>query len=269
MSEALAKAIEIVGGQTQLARLLGVKQANVWHWLNRAERIPAEYVLPIEKATGGQVGRHMLRPDLFPDADAPGALPDLPEEEVWRAQMYALLARCLSRRPDTGLLTALGQLKGDASALGQAIADLAHLARATSLERAQEEWDALFIGLARGELLPYASYYRTGFLFEQPLARLRGDMRRLGFAAAEGVVEPEDHIGALCEMMGQLIAGGDGVAPAALAQQERFFQNHLAPWADKFFADLETAESAALLRPLGRIGRLFFAIETQGFALAA
>ncbi len=269
MSEALAKAIGIVGGQTQLARLLGVKQANVWHWLNRAERIPAEYVLPIEKATGGEVSRHLLRPDLFPDAAAPDARPDLPDEEMWRAQMYVLLARCLSRRPDTALLTALSQLKGDASALGQAIAELAGLARATSLERAHEEWDALFIGLARGELLPYASYYRTGFLYEQPLARLRGDMKRLGFAAADGVVEPEDHIGALCEMMGQLIAGGESAAPASVAQQERFFNTHLAPWADKFFADLEAAQNAALLRPLGRIGRLFFAIETQGFALAA
>lgn len=273
MSEALAKAIEIVGGQTQLARLLGVKQANVWHWLNRAERIPAEFVLPIEKATGAQISRHDLRPDLFPDADAPNAANELADEEVWRAQMYALFARCLSRRPDTSLLTALGQLKGDDSPLGQAIADLAQAARGISLERAQDEYDALFIGLARGELLPYASYYRTGFLFEQPLAKLRGDMKKLGFAAAEGVVEPEDHIGALCEMMGLLITGGDVagkvVAPASVAQQERFFQTHLAPWADKFFADLEKAESAVLFRPLGQIGRLFTAIETQGFALAA
>ncbi|MBL8807517.1 MAG: molecular chaperone TorD family protein [Rhodospirillales bacterium] len=273
MREALSKAVELVGGQTQLARLLGVKQSHVWHWLNRAERLPAEFVLPIENATGGQVNRHMLRPDLFPDSSAPHARIAVADEDMWRAQMYTLFARCLSRRPDVGLLTALGQLTGDGSALGQAITELSRVARSTSIERAQEEWDALFVGLARGELLPYASYYRTGFLYEQPLAKLRGDMKELGFVVADGVSEPEDHIGALCEMMALLIAGGDiggkPAAPASIAQQEQFFRTHLAPWAEKFFADLEKAASASLLKPLGRIGRQFIGIETQGFALAA
>lgn len=269
MGGALAKAIDIVGGQTQLARLLDVKQANVWHWLNKADRVPGEYVLAIEAATGGQVTRHELRPDLYPDEGAPDALPSIPEEDVWRAQIYALLGRCLARRPDTSLLTALGQLKGDESAMGQALAALAEAARSTSLERAQDEYDTLFIGLPRGELVPYASFYRTGFLYERPLAKLRGDMQKLGYARADDVSEPEDHMGALCELMALLIRGGDGRGPAELKTQERLYQQHLAPWGERFFADLEQAASAKLYKPVGTIGRLFMTIETQAFAMAA
>lgn len=269
MGNALAKAIDIVGGQTQLARLLGIKQANVWHWLNKAERVPGEYVLAIEAATGNQVTRHDLRPDLYPDIQAPDALPSIPEEDLWRAQIYALLGRCLARRPDTALLTALAQLRGDDSAMGQGLAALAEAARTISLERAQDEYDTLFIGLPRGELVPYASFYRTGFLYERPLAKLRGDMEKLGFARADHVPEPEDHMGALCELMALLIQGGEGRGPAELATQERLFRQHLAPWGERFFTDLEKASSARLYRPLGTVGRLFTIIETQAFAMAA
>jgi TorA maturation chaperone TorD/DNA-binding transcriptional regulator YdaS (Cro superfamily) len=269
VTEALTKAIAIVGGQTQLARLLGVKQANVWHWLNKAGRVPGEYVLAIEKATGGQVRRHDLRPDLYPDPQATDAAPAIPEEDLWRAHIYALLGRCLARRPDSALLTALAQLKGDETPLGQALAQLAERARNTSLERAQDEYDVLFIGLPRGEIVPYASYYRTGFLYERPLAKLRADMLKLGFARADGVYEPEDHMGALCELMALLIRGDETRGPAELATQERFFGQHIAPWAERFFADLEQAPSAKLYQPLGMIGRIFVTIERQAFALAA
>lgn len=269
MSDALAQAIDLVGGQTQLARLLGVKQANVWHWLNKAERVPGEYVLAIESATGGRVSRHALRPDLYPDSAAPDAAPTIPEEDLWRAQIYALLGRSLARRPDTALLTALAQLKGGESPMGQALAALADAARNTSLERAQEEYDVLFIGLPRGELVPYASFYRTGFLYERPLAKLRGDMEKLGFARADHVSEPEDHMGALCELMALLIRGGEGRGPTELPTQEHMFRQHLAPWSERFFADLEQAPSAKLYKPLGTIGRLFVTIENQAFAMAA
>lgn len=271
--QALARAVEVVGGQTQLARLLGVKQANVWHWLNRADHVPGEFVLAIERATGGEVSRHELRPDLYPNAQAAddGAVA---EEDLWRSQVYRLLARCLVREPDNSLLRALGQLKGDDTALGRAFADLALAARDISLERALDEYDRLFVGLPRGELVPYASFYRTGFLYERPLAKLRVDMKRMGFAAAEGVHEPEDHMGAICEMMALMIAGGTDEneqthQPASIATQDRFYRQHLAVWAESFFTDLEKAEGAKLYRPVGTIGRLFTGIETQAFALAA
>ncbi|MCW5730858.1 MAG: molecular chaperone TorD family protein [Alphaproteobacteria bacterium] len=269
MTDALGRAIAALGGQTQLARRLGVKQANVWHWLNRAGRVPGEYVLAIEQATDGRVTRHELRPDLYPDAGNRAAPASLPEEEVWRARLYALLGRALARRPDAPLLAALSRLEGDETPLGRALGELAARARACTPAQAEDEYFALFVGLPRGELLPYASYYRTGFLYERPLARLRGDMAALGLARAEEVAEPEDHMGAICEMMSLLISGGDGRGPAELATQERMFRKHLEPWAERFFEDLERAESAHLYRPLGSVGRHFMAIERQGFALAA
>jgi len=189
------------------------------------------------------------------------------EEERLRAQTWRLLGRLLRAPPDAATLTALADLSGDDSALGRRYADLAKLARAVGPNEAAEEYAALFVGLTHGELIPYASYYLTGFLHEKPLARLRADMARLGIASAPGVSEPEDHIAALCEMMAGIVAGEFG--PVPLAEQEDFFASHIALWAPRFFADLETAPSAALYRPIGAIGRLFVEIEVQGFAMAA
>lgn len=62
----LERAIEIVGSQAELAKALGVKPQHVWNWLHRDNKVPAEQVLPIEKATDGKVTRHDLRPDLYP-----------------------------------------------------------------------------------------------------------------------------------------------------------------------------------------------------------
>ena len=69
------RAVAIVGGQSALARALGVKQGHIWHWLNKAGKCPAEHVLTIETATGGQVNRHQLRPDLYPAPDSGKAPP--------------------------------------------------------------------------------------------------------------------------------------------------------------------------------------------------
>ncbi len=189
------------------------------------------------------------------------------EEEQLRAQTWRLLGRLLRAPPDAATLSALADLSGDDSALGRRYADLAKLARAVGPNEAAEEYAALFVGLTHGELIPYASYYLTGFLHEKPLARLRADMGRLCIASAPGVSEPEDHIAALCAMMAGLIEGEFGTVP--LAEQEAFFASHIALWAARFFADLEAAPCAALYRPIGAIGRLFVEIEVQGFAMAA
>ena len=66
-TDALRKAIEIVGGQTELARRIGgsVKQQHIHSWLKRSY-IPPDRVLAIEAATDRAVTRHELRPDLYP-----------------------------------------------------------------------------------------------------------------------------------------------------------------------------------------------------------
>jgi TorA maturation chaperone TorD len=132
----------------------------------------------------------------------------------------------------------------------------------------EQEYFDLFVGVGRGELLPYGSYYLAGFLYEKPLARLRGDMRRLGIARAEGVHEPEDHIAALMEMMSGLITGAFG-QPAELATQRQFFAAHIGSWAPRFFEDLESAEAADFYRSVGRVARQFVAIEAEAFEMTA
>src|SRR5690606_34244937 len=112
------------------------------------------------------------------------------------------------------------------------------------------EYFELFEGVGRGELLPYASYYLTGFLNERPLAQLRSDLGRLGLERAEGHFEPEDHLGTLCEVMSGLAAGRFDVAPG---EDEHFFVRHLLPWAERFFTDLEQARSARFYRTVGTV----------------
>ncbi|HKW54733.1 MAG TPA: molecular chaperone TorD family protein [Stellaceae bacterium] len=188
------------------------------------------------------------------------------EEELLRARLYSLLSRLLAAAPDAWLLAGLKGTEGDSSELGNGLAALAREAASTSAADAKSEYHDLFIGIGRGELVPYGSYYLTGFLNEKPLAELREALSGLGIARDSSVKEPEDHIAALCEVMAGLINGAFGV-PAPLVVQRRFFDRHVAPWAARFFADLEGAETARFYRAVGRIGRLFVGIETTAFAM--
>ena len=191
---------------------------------------------------------------------------DIAEEDVLRAGVYDLLAALLARPPKRDLIDRVASLKGDDTELGRAIQALARVARATTEEAAESEFFGLFIGLGRGELLPYASYYMTGFLNEKPLAVLRADMRRRGIEREENVFEPEDNIASLCEMMAGLILGRFG-APEPLSGQKDFFSAHLAPWAGHFFADLEGARGSVFYAPVGAVGRVFMEIEREAFRL--
>ncbi len=197
-----------------------------------------------------------------------GSAGEIAEEDALRAELYTLLGWLLRSAPSADGLRRVAALEGDDSELGRAIRVLAAAARATQPEAVEDEYHTLFIGVSQGELTPYTSYYLTGFTYEKPLAKLRIDMGKLGIGRADGLSEPEDHIAALCEMMAGLITGAFG-APADLATQQRFFDAHMAPWAGKFFEDLEVAASAALYMPVGTIGKLFMAIETQAFEMAA
>jgi TorA maturation chaperone TorD len=251
----LSEAISAAGGVSELARKIGIAQPSLSNWT----RVPAERVVAVEAATG--VSRTKLRPDLYgaePSAHA------IDEVDVARAREYALLAALLVRAPDAEVLKRLAGLKGDPSALGIAHLALAEAAAQTDTDRVQREFFDLFVGLGRGELLPYGSYYLTGFLHERPLARLREDLKPLGIARSEGNVEPEDHVAILCEVMAGLIDGRFG-APAG--SDQRIFERHLKPWIGRFFFDLEHAETADFYARVGTVGRTFVEIETEAFAL--
>jgi TorA maturation chaperone TorD len=188
------------------------------------------------------------------------------EIDAARAQEYALLSALLARPPDASLLQRLSRLRGDATPLGMAHIALAEAAGAADAARIEREYFDLFIGLGRGELLPYGSYYLTGFLHERPLARLRAHLERLGLERSKGQAEPEDHAAILCEIMAGL-AGGSLGAPAGADRD--MFEQHLASWIARFFADLERAKAANFYRHVGALGRVFMDIEAQAFALRA
>ncbi|MDP6574013.1 MAG: molecular chaperone TorD family protein [Rhodospirillales bacterium] len=191
------------------------------------------------------------------------------EEDALRARFYAILAHVLGAPPSAETLNAFGALEGDETDMGQALGTLAAVAAKTTVDAAGKEFDALFVGAGQGgELFPYKSYYLTGFLYEKPLAELRGDMARLGIENSGEVREPEDHIAAVLEMMHGLITGAFGEA-ADLETQREFFSDHIATWAPRFFEDLEAAKSSLLYVPVGTVGRVFMEIESEAFAMAA
>lgn len=188
------------------------------------------------------------------------------EEEALRARLYGLLAHFLARAPEADALASAAGLTGDDSDLGKALAGFAKIAAKTDHGRISQEYHDLFIGVGRGELLPYASYYLTGFLNEKPLAKLRDDMSRLGIERREAVSEPEDHVAAIMEMMSGLIMGEFGGAKT-LDEQKQFFDTHLGSWAPHFFTDLEAAKSSVLYASIGTIGRTFLEIERVAFTM--
>ena len=252
--QGLEQAINAVGGISELARRIGISQPSVSNW----DRIPAERVLSVEAATG--VARDVLRPDLFASEAAAG----VDDVDAARSREYALLATLLSRSPDAELLGRLAHLRADASPLGIAHAALGEAAARVDAERVGREYFDLFVGLGRGELLPYASYYLTGFLHERPLARLRADLKRLGIEQTEGQSEPEDHAAILCEVMAAL-AGRQIDAPAGADRE--IFEKHMAPWMGRLFADMESSKTADFYARVGTLGRTFMDIETEAFAL--
>lgn len=193
---------------------------------------------------------------------------EIAEEDQLRAQWYGLLAQLLSSEPDQAVLSALSGLHGDDSELGRAIGTLAAAARGTNAEAVRDEYFNLFVGVGQGELLPFASYYLTGFLNEKPLARLRQDMAELEIARNMGIKESEDHIASLCEMMAGLITGEFG-QPVPIGRQREFFDRHIGCWAPRFFEDLQAAKSAAFYMPVGTIGSLFMSVESEAFRMAA
>ena len=256
----LEQAIKAAGGVASLARAMGSAQPSVSAW----SRIPAERVLAVESLT--RVHRFVLRPDLYGPTESQVSLKsEVDEIDQLRAAEYGLLSLLLGRAPDADTLSRVAALKGDASDLGMAHVELAAAALAADDRAVSKEFFALFIGVGRGDLLPYASYYMTGFLHERPLARVREDLDRLGIERAGPSREPEDHIAILLEVVAGL-ARGD--FEADFTEQARFFERHLKPWASRMFADLEMSQSANFYRAVGRVGRVFMELESEAFTLS-
>jgi len=187
-------------------------------------------------------------------------------DQARRAAFYSLLAALLRNAPDADVLAYCLSLDttDQKSELGAAVNTLVLAAKHSEPQRLKEEFHELFIGLGRGELVPYGSWYQTGFLMERPLGQLRADLAKLGFERSDDVHEPEDHIAALMEVMAMLIYEG-----APQEQQRLFFEAHISSWAKDFMNDLSVAETATFYRSVARLGSAFVAIESQYLSLTA
>lgn len=181
------------------------------------------------------------------------------EEQHYRSAVYKVLAGLLRTAPDNDALvqvSAFASVESQVDELSLAVSMLGVSASATDADSVDDEFHQLFIGLGRGELMPYASWYLTGFLMEKPLSALRDELAALGFERSEDVHEPEDHVAALCEVMAMMIDEG-----SAINQQAHFFSTHMSSWLELFFADLSQADAAVFYRSVGRFGQAFSAFE--------
>jgi len=194
----------------------------------------------------------------------------LTPEDTARADLYALLAHLFQAAPDEDLLAVLANAddvsaEAPHSLVGEAWRKLQSAAAAADPEALAQEFQDLFVGVGSGEVMAYGSWHLTGFLMEQPLARLRDDLAQLGLSRLQSAAEPEDHIAALAEAMRLLVRGGDGVAAAAFEVQKAFFTRHLRPWYARFAEQLAKAPSANFYRAAGELTKTFLDTEAALF----
>jgi TorA maturation chaperone TorD len=186
-------------------------------------------------------------------------------EETARADLYGLLATLLYAPPSKALLATLGsaQTEGE-GVLGAAWTTLVLAARATDHETVRDEYEQLFIGVGKPEVMLYGSYYLSGFLMEKPLAALRTDLALMGLQRAVSMTESEDHIASLCEVMRYLIASDD-ILQANIAMQKKFFGTHMQAWILTLCDAIAAHPSARFYADVANLSKVFFEVEMQAF----
>jgi len=184
------------------------------------------------------------------------------EDGRLRSSTWTLLGALLRDPPGDDLLALLVRVEeedaaesSELAAAWHALSAAARMARPAPLD---DEFHDLFIGIGRGELVPYGSWYRTGYLMDRPLVALRRDLALLGLERDPGVREPEDHAAALAETMALLTDPCEGQDEST---QRLFFAEHVDSWMPTLFADMQAAQSADFYRAVGRVGEAFMALE--------
>ena len=252
-----SEAINAVGGVTELARRIGISQPSVSNW----DRVPAERVLPSRQQPalrGCACARIFTREAAWQGVDEidPRARAGI------RAARRAAGA-CAGRRSAAAAGAACAATGRRSGCAPWRSAERPHARCAREFER---EYFDLFIGLGRGELLPYGSYYLTGFLHERPLARLRDDLARSASSGSKDNYEPEDHAATFARSWRRRRRT---VSPRRQSADRKLFEKHMAPWMGRLFADLERARRRISTARVGALGRAFMDIETEAFALPA
>ncbi|MBD1556863.1 molecular chaperone [Vibrio sp. S9_S30] len=177
-----------------------------------------------------------------------------------RSDIYALFATVLRAAPRQDVLDWLKELEVSEHAdsqMAEAWINLRKMADLYSHEDISQEYQDLFIGIGRGEVMPFASWHLTGSLMEKPLAAIRQDLMRMGFTRNEGTKEPEDHFAALCEVMSLLDSE---------VEQNAFFNKHIQPWFEKLTTQISQADHARFYAALATVMNQFLLIEQTRFA---
>ena len=189
-------------------------------------------------------------------------------EETARADLYGLLATLYAAPPSQDLIDTIASARSEGEGvLEQAWASLVTACREADAEAVRDEYESLFIGVGKPEVMLYGSYYLSGFLMEKPLAALRTDLAQLGLERDASVTESEDHIAMLCEVMRYLIAS-DEIASAGIAEQKRFFATHMQPWVVQMCEATAAHPESRFYRVVTGLARTFFEVEMQAFDMS-
>lgn len=189
-------------------------------------------------------------------------------QDQLRAGVWGLLGNLLATAPTQETIALLRQIDGQKEgaaddAMAQAWSTLRLAAESAVEAVVAQEYQDVFIGVGGGEITPYASWYLTGSLFEQPLIALRQELESLGIEREEGVSEPEDHAAAICEMMALVIVDPE----VDFKWQREFFQRHVEQWLGRMFVELQKAPSAVFYRAVGGVGEEFYKLEQHYFSV--
>nr|WP_217706863.1 molecular chaperone [Vibrio campbellii] len=179
-----------------------------------------------------------------------------------RTEIYLVLSALFRSAPSEEMIEFLTSLEVEPSesAMQKAWIALQQAAKDSNREALEDEYQDLFIGIGRGEVIPFGSWHMTGAMMEKPLAEIRHDLELLGFERDENVKEPEDHIAALCEVMSMLTGEEEDL-------QQAVFNKHIAPWFNSFTQQLENAQSANFYKPAAQLCEAFLTLEQVRFSV--
>ncbi|PTO68317.1 hypothetical protein CWN96_08930 [Vibrio splendidus] len=184
------------------------------------------------------------------------------QEQTLRTEIYLVLSALFRSAPSEEVIDFLKTLdiEASASAMQKAWIAIQQAATESNREALEDEYQDLFIGIGRGEIVPFGSWHRTGAMMEKPLAEIRHDLELLGIERDDQVKEPEDHIAALCEVMAMLNNEEE-------ALQQAVFNKHLGPWFNSFTRQLEAAESANFYKSAAQLCEAFLTLEQVRFSV--
>jgi len=183
------------------------------------------------------------------------------EQQTLRTEIYLLISALFRQCPSQEMLDFLADLETESeqSEMQKAWQGISAAAKNSQAEALSDEYQELLIGIGRGEVVPFASWHRTGSLMEKPLAEIRHDLQLLGFEREEQVKEPEDHIAALCEVMAMMTNEEEGL-------QQVFFNKHIGPWFKSLVNQIRQAEHADFYAAVADLLGAFLTLEQVRFS---